>query len=122
MTNDFEVEMGPEEFGGEEWDGGEDWVVELGVIATAEELAQHPDVNRDEWAGLAHDSIGERYVHVTALSERGGAVTLRRVLGIMQYEVSEGLQFFIGTSQVTADHTLSPGDEVYMVGKLAGGR
>ena len=79
-------------------------------------------VDRENYAAIVHDSFGERYVNVGLLTERGGVVTILRVLGAMELEAREGTQFFLDGSQVSSDHVLNAGQTVYIVGKLAGGK
>ena len=98
------------------FEGGDDYTPEPSVI----EYEQ--PVDQANYAALIHDSFGERYVNVALLAERGGAVTILRVLGAMELEAREGTQFFLDGNQVSADHVLNAGQSVYIVGKLAGGK
>ena len=56
-----------------------------------EEFEQEPlvttePVDRDSHVAVIHDSFGERYVNVGLLTERGGVVTILRVLGAIDTE------------------------------------
>ena len=88
-----------------------------------EELVAYEEpVDTDAYAAIIHDSFGERYVNVTTLRERGGAVTILRMLGVMELEPRGEVKFFLNGNEVSSDHMVSAGDQVYIVGKLAGGR
>jgi hypothetical protein len=79
-------------------------------------------VDREQYVAIVHDSFGERYVTVVALQGRGGAVTILRVLGVLELEPRGEVQFFLNGNRVASEHVVAAGDQVYIVGKLAGGR
>jgi hypothetical protein len=79
-------------------------------------------VDQDTHVAVIHDSFGERYVNVELLRGRAPIVTVLRVLGALNLEPRGNVQFFVNGGQVDHDHQLSPADELYIVGKLAGGR
>jgi len=85
-------------------------------------VAYEEPVSPEDYAAIVHDSFGERYVNVAALRERGGAVTILRALGVMELVPKGEVQFFLNGNQVASEHILNAGDQVYIVGKLAGGR
>ena len=89
---------------------------------TPQVIEYEQPVDQDNYAAIVHDSFGERYVNVALLAERGGVVTVLRVLGAMELEAREGTQFFLDGTQVSSDHVLNAGQTVYIVGKLAGGK
>jgi hypothetical protein len=49
-------------------------------------------------------------------------VSVLRVLGAMNLEPKGEVQYFVNGGQVTQDSTVNPGDTLYIVGKLAGGK
>ena len=80
------------------------------------------EVSPETHVAIIHDSFGEKHVNVVALAERGAAVTILRVLGVLDLEPRGDVQFFLDSQQVDKEHVLNAGQEVYIVGKLAGGR
>ena len=92
-----------------------------------EEFEQEPlvttePVDRDSHVAVIHDSFGERYVNVVLMLERAPTVSVLRVLGAMNLEPKGEVQYFVNGAQVSQDATVNPGDTLYIVGKLAGGR
>ena len=87
-----------------------------------EALVTTEPVDRDSFVAVIHDSFGERYVNVALMRERAPTVSVLRVLGAMNLEPKGEVQYFVNGGQVTQDSTVNPGDTLYIVGKLAGGR
>lgn len=79
-------------------------------------------VSTEDYAAVIHDSFGERHVNVTMLRERGGVVTILRILGAMELEPKGEVKYFLNGNEVGSGHTVNAGDQIYVVGKLAGGR
>jgi hypothetical protein len=79
-------------------------------------------VDPADYAAVIHDSFGERHVNVSLLRERGGAVTILRLLGAMELEARGEVQFYLDGNLVGPDHVVDAGQSIYIVGKLAGGR
>lgn len=80
------------------------------------------DVDQTRYAAVIHDSFGERYANVARMAESGAAVTVLRVLGAMQLEPRGEVQIHINGNRGSLEHVVRPGDQIYIVGKLAGGR
>jgi hypothetical protein len=78
--------------------------------------------DRERHAAFIHDSMSEKYVDVTLMQERGGAVTILRALGAMQLEPKGNVVYYLNGNTTDAGTVINPGDEVFIVGKLAGGR
>ena len=95
---------------------------EEGAEEVSELVAYEEPVDTENYAAIIHDSFGERYVNVTTLRERGGAVTILRALGVMELEPRGEVKFFLNGNEVASEHVIAAGDQVYIVGKLAGGR
>ena len=114
MTTDLPFDLDPE-FD----DGLEEAPVDplAGIIAASLE-----EVSPETHVAIIHDSFGEKHVNVVALAERGGAVTILRVLGVLKLEPRGNVQYFLDSAKVDQEHPLTAGQEVYIVGKLAGGR
>jgi len=87
-----------------------------------EPLVTSEPVDRDSHVAVIHDSFGERYVNVVLMLERAPTVSVLRVLGAMNLEPKGEVQYFVNGGQVSQDSTVNPGDTLYIVGKLAGGR
>jgi hypothetical protein len=87
-----------------------------------EPLVTTDPVDRDSHVAVIHDSFGERYVNVALMLERAPTVSVLRVLGAMSLEPRGEVQYFVNGAQVGQDATVNPGDTLYIVGKLAGGR
>jgi hypothetical protein len=87
-----------------------------------EALVTTEPVDRDSFVAVIHDSFGERYVNVALMRERAPTVSVLRVLGAMNLEPKGEVQYFVNGGQVTQDSTVNPGDTLYIVGKLAGGK
>jgi len=87
-----------------------------------EPLVTTEPVDRDSHVAVIHDSFGERYVNVALMLERAPTVSVLRVLGAMSLEPRGEVQYFVNGGQVSQDATVNPGDTLYIVGKLAGGR
>jgi hypothetical protein len=64
----------------------------------------------------------DRDSHVALMLERAPTVSVLRVLGAMSLEPKGEVQYFVNGGQVGQDSTINPGDTLYIVGKLAGGR
>ena len=79
-------------------------------------------VDPESYAAVLHDSFGEKYVNIDLLTQRGGAVTIRRILGAMDLEAKAETQFYLDGDLVGFDHVVNAGQSIYVVGKLAGGR
>ena len=79
-------------------------------------------VDPESYAAVLHDSFGEKYVNIDLLTQRGGAVTIRRILGAMDLEAKAETQFYLDGDLVGFDHVVVAGQSIYVVGKLAGGR
>jgi hypothetical protein len=94
-------------------------VFEETELEEAEELVTTEPVDRDSHVAVIHDSFGERYVNVALMLERAPTVS---VLGAMSLEPKGEVQYFVNGGQVGQDSTINPGDTLYIVGKLAGGR
>jgi hypothetical protein len=88
----------------------------------AEPLVTTEPVDRDSHVAVIHDSFGERYVNVVLMLERAPSVSVLRVLGAMNLEPKGEVQYFVNGAQVSQDASVNPGDTLYIVGKLAGGR
>jgi hypothetical protein len=85
-------------------------------------LVSTEPVDRASHVAVIHDSFGERYVNVALMRQRAPTVSVLRVLGAMNLEPKGEVQFFVNGGQVTQDSAVNPGDTLYIVGKLAGGR
>ena len=98
--------------------------LEDGAYVPEEPMVLYDTVNVDQtrYAALIHDSFGERHANVAKMAERGGAVTVLRVLGAMELEAKGDVQVFINGSAATLENVVRPGDQIYIVGKLSGGR
>lgn len=79
-------------------------------------------VDTSTYVAVIHDSFGERYVNVPMLQQRGGAITVLRILGAMSLEARGEVQYFLDGNVVGPDHLVSAGQSVYIVGKIAGGK
>ena len=88
----------------------------------SEPLVSTEAVDRASHVAVIHDSFGERYVNVALMRQRAPTVSVLRVLGAMNLEPKGEVQFFVNGGQVTQDSAVNPGDTLYIVGKLAGGR
>jgi hypothetical protein len=97
----------------EELDGEEEY---------QEPWTEEEPVDQDTHVAVIHDSFGERYVNVALLKERAPVVTVLRVMGAMSLEPKGDVQYFVNGGQVTSDHQVDAGDELYVVGKVAGGK
>ncbi len=96
---------------------------EFTLPVTGPSLVEYEEpVDQDNYAAIIHDSFGERYVNVALLAERGGAVTILRMLGAMDLEARGETKFYLDGNLVGPDHVVQAGESVYIVGKLAGGR
>jgi len=95
---------------------------ELNDEEPEEALVTTEPVDRDSHVAVIHDSFGERYVNVVLMLERAPTVSVLRVLGAMNLEPRGEVQYFVNGAQVGQDATVNPGDTLYIVGKLAGGR
>ena len=95
---------------------------EFGVEPRPALVEYEEPVDPSAYAAVIHDSFGERYVNVTTLRERGGAVTILRALGVMELEPRGEVKFFLNGNEVASEHVIAASDQVYIVGKLAGGR
>jgi hypothetical protein len=91
-------------------------------VQEPEALVTTEPVDRDSFVAVIHDSFGERYVNVALMRERAPTVSVLRVLGAMNLEPKGEVQYFVNGGQVTQDSTVNPGDTLYIVGKLAGGK
>jgi sulfur carrier protein ThiS len=80
------------------------------------------EVDQTTHAVVIHDSFGEKYANVAAMRERGGSVTVLRVLGAMNLEPKGTVQYYLNGNVVSNDHVINAGDSLYIVGKLAGGK
>jgi len=87
-----------------------------------EALVTTEPVDRDSHVAVIHDSFGELYMNVALMLERAPTVSVLRVLGAMELEPKGEVQSFVNGAQVTHDSKVNPGDTLYIVGKLAGGR
>jgi sulfur carrier protein ThiS len=79
-------------------------------------------VSRDEHVAVIHDSFGEKYVNVATLEARAVGVTVERVLSALNMEPRGIVSYFVNGQPASAGTTVAPGDSIYIVGKLAGGR
>ena len=61
-------------------------------------------------------------MNVAMMLERAPTVSVLRVLGAMSLEPKGEVQYFVNGAQVSQDANINPGDTLYIVGKLAGGR
>jgi molybdopterin converting factor small subunit len=87
-----------------------------------EPWTEEEPVDQDTHVAVIHDSFGERYVNVALLRERAPVVTVLRAMSAMNLEPRGDVQYFVNGGQVDSDHQLNAGDELYVVGKVAGGK
>jgi hypothetical protein len=120
MTDFFNPEVEPEEelepeFESDFDDDPDDFTPEREVVVGAGEY------ERDRHVAFIHDSMSEKYVDVVLMRERGGAVTILRALGAMKLEPRGTVVYYLNGNTTDAEAVINPGDEVFIVGKLAGG-
>jgi hypothetical protein len=112
MTDEFNTEVEPEE----EFENDHDDDMYREVVVGAAEY------DRERHAAFIHDSMSEKYVDVVLMQRRGGAVTILRALGAMQLEPKGNVIYYLNGNTTDAGTVINPGDEIFIVGKLAGGR
>jgi hypothetical protein len=128
MTDEFNTQVEPEEeFDPEEgldpddFDDPDDFEDD-GYTPPREMVVGAAEYDRERHAAFIHDSMSEKYVDVSLMQERGGAVTILRALGAMQLEPRGNVVYYLNGNTTDAGTVINPGDEVFIVGKLAGGR
>jgi hypothetical protein len=118
MDEQFDDELELEDEDDDSEEGYEVYTPETPLVLDGSEV----NVDQAMYAALIHDSFGERHINVAKLRERGGAVSVLRVLGAMKLEPKGEIQIHVNGNRGTLDSVVNPGDQVYIVGKLAGGR
>ena len=71
---------------------------------------------------VVHDTIGEMRIPYDALAEVNPDVTVLRLLSRADLNVPGQSAVFVNGQRAAMESVVQPGDEVYIAGKLQGGR